>query len=242
MANSKVRAMAAHTKLSPRRSLGRLLSATFICAAILAFGLLGYSAEERAPSTSDGATEVFQDCVPNESGRLYKNLPAPWAKTTNSEIVHTRIGGRDFYVPRNYFRHPQIGCGAEEPAMLLRVLLPDLKPYSEEIAAEFEAQRGFGSKLNILLKSHPPTRPLEELVELYIEDGAVEKPAAATHGLMRGRHRHGDDVFTSRANTSTTRHIRRSRTRPDRGALSKVREHLETSLKYHLDRDSLRPS
>ena len=158
------------------------------------------------------------ECRENAEGRLYENLPAPWARTTSTEVVHTRIGGQDFYVPRNYFRHPQIGCGVEESGMLLRVLLPDLEPYSEETAAVFESQLGFGRNLNILVAGHPPRTPLDKLLDRYREGRAAGQAAAAPHGLLNGGQRHGDDLFFFETEERVDLLIRCAPFRPKRGA------------------------
>jgi hypothetical protein len=197
-----------------------------------------------------------QECNPNKLGQAYQNLPSPWRSTASADLIHTRIGGRDFYVPKNYFRHPQIGCGADEPGMLLRVLLPDLRPYSKETAAEFAAQRGFGNLLNILVTSTPPVRPLNELLEVVVGAGALHSPTRDTHGLSFARDRFGDDVFFSRTGGKVSPLISCRPIRPDRGAscghhfrfqeldiqLSYGREHLpnwlsiQTSAQNLLDR------
>lgn len=169
-----------------------------------------------APSLSSNATAGEPvKCTPNELGRRYEKLPAPNAPTVISDIVHTRIGGRDFYVPHNFFRHPQIGCGAEESGMLLRVLLPDLKPYSEETKEIFAAQRGWDMQMNILL-GRPKLRPFEELISDYLKEAAAQPPSAETHGLFHGRHEHGDDVFFHRDGLRVTQLIRCRPVQPDR--------------------------
>jgi hypothetical protein len=93
-------------------------------------------------------------CTPSPAGEAFRHLPAPYAPSTGTEIVHTRIGGHDFFVPRNYFRHPQIGCGVEEKAMLLRVLLPEMEGYTERNAHEIEGldKPGWGRWMNILVE------------------------------------------------------------------------------------------
>ena len=170
-----------------------------------------------------------KDCEENELGRVYESLPAPYGPTTEEEIVHTRIGGRNFYVPKNYFRHPQVGCGAEESGMLLRVLLPDLKPYSEETKAEFEAQRGFGLLMNILLSRPSGLIDLDEVAELWVKDTPVEPPSEATHGLSHAVHQHGDDIFFARIERRVVFIIRCSPILPGRGSgclhLFQFREH-----------------
>ena len=168
-------------------------------------------------------------CEENELGRVYENLPAPSAPTTERDIVHTRIGGRDFYVPKNYFRHPQIGCGVEETGMLLRVLLPDLKPFSEETKEEFEAQRGFGLLMNILLSRLSGLPTLDEVAELWVKDAPIEPPSEATHGLSHAVHNHGDDIFLWRIEGRVVHMIRCSPILPGRGSgcrqLFRLREH-----------------
>jgi hypothetical protein len=106
-------------------------------------------------ASSGGAESPSQaGCAPSPAGEAFRHLPAPYAPSAGTEIVHTRIGGNDFFVPRNYFRHPQIGCGADEPGMLLRVLLPEMEGYTEDNAREIEGldEPGWGRRMNILVE------------------------------------------------------------------------------------------
>ena len=161
------------------------------------------------------------ECEENVQGRLYQNLPAPYDPTMSTEIVHTRIGGRDFYVPRNYFRHPQIGCGVEEAAMLLRVLLPDLEPYSEETAPVFKAQRGHGRSLAILVSRGSDIKSPSELAKIHAKGSTIKKASEASFGLSRAKHRHGDDVFLNYVGSQVSALIRCNQFLPDRGASCK---------------------
>ena len=138
------------------------------------------------------------NCEPNAQAHKYEKSPAPYAPTTSSEIVHISIDGRDFYVPRNYFRHPPIGCGASETGMLLRVLLPELMPYSEATKDKFSAQRGWDMQMNILLTSDPPIRPFAELIDIYLTAREVEVPTEKTYHLYHGLHAAGDDIYYSK--------------------------------------------
>lgn len=193
----------------PSRNRGRLIASVLVAATLVVAGLTVVGGEEGAPAV---------ECEPSKPGQIREAAPA-LIRTTDDRIVHTRIGGGDFFVPRNYFRHPQIGCGIEEPGMLLRVLLPDLRPYSEETAAEFAAQRGHGMLMNILLTFEPHVRPLGELVDTALNGGPIDPPSSSTFGLFSGRERYDDDLFFSRQDDGhVTRLIRCRPTAPDRSA------------------------
>ena len=161
-----------------------------------------------------------KECEENELGRVYENLPAPSAPTTEKDIVHTRIGGRDFYVPKNYFRHPQVGCGVEESGMLLRVLLPDLKPFSEETRRVFETQPGAGDKMNILLTSEPPIIAFDKMVADFLEESSIKPPTDESYGLWSGQRKLPRyDSFFSRKGERVVRFIRCPPIRPNRGSV-----------------------
>lgn len=107
-------------------------------------------------NASLGPAEVKPDarCAPSAAGEAFRNLPAPFAPSAAADIVHIRISGNEFFVPRNYFRHPPIGCGVDEPGMLLRVLLPNMEGYTEQNVREIEGldEPGWGRRMNILVK------------------------------------------------------------------------------------------
>ena len=182
-------------------ALALLLSA--FASAPIAADLRGHSAE----------------CRENAEGRPSENRPAPWVRTTDSGIVHTIIGGQEFFVPLNYFQHPQIGCGVEEDAMLLRVLLPDLKPYSEETKRVFETTLGIGSYLNILVLRSSKVTSLRDLAKVYTEGGDVEPAGDRSYGLLLGKHIAGDDVFFSDVSGEIHQVIVCSPFRENRGAI-----------------------
>jgi len=121
-------------------------------------------------------------CVPDQRGLAFRNLPAP-GRTTDRAIVHTRIAGRDFFIPKNYFRHPQIGCGVEQDAMLLRVLLPDLLPYSSETAAEFDTAPGWGRRMNILATRQTKLVALGKVIDIYTRGDPGERSFDSSLGL-----------------------------------------------------------
>lgn len=126
------------------------------------------------------------DCEPSAAGRAFRHLPAPYAPGPDTGIVHTRVGGHDFYVPKNYFRHPSIGCGVEESGMLLRVLLPDMEGYSETNAREIEGldKPGWGRKINILVQALDRLRDFARL----LADGADPTVSYPTqYGLLHAR-------------------------------------------------------
>ena len=107
--------------------------------------------------------------------------------------------------------------------MLLRVLLTDLKPYSKETEEEYAAQRGIGRMMYILLTSHPPIRPLDELVGIYLEGDVADPPSRATLGLFHRRLRDGDDVYFSRSDDHVVRLIRCNPIKPNRGTICEHR-------------------
>src|SRR5690606_7424129 len=79
---------------------------------------------------------------------------------------------------------------------LLRVLLPDLAPYSEETAEQFAAQRGWGRKMNILIRPDERIRPLDELLALYLtEQSRLSYPIP---GLAHGADDAGGHVYYAR--------------------------------------------
>lgn len=150
-----------------------------------------------------GAAAIDEGCEPDKLGLAYQSDLAPYVPTTDTAIVHLKLGGHDFYVPKNYFRHPPIGCGAEERAMLLRVLLPDLKPYSDETAGEYAAQRGHGKKMNILISRKSERIPLDALLQTFLDEGSARPGSDETFGLSLGRYRGKDDLYFLRSETET---------------------------------------
>ena len=163
-----------------RRPLRRALVRSAVVALVSLVAILAGPGSGNADSNREG-------CEPSAAGRAFRNLPAPYAPRANPEIVHTRIGCHDLYVPRNYFRHPQIGCGVEEPGMLLRVLLPDMEGYTAANAREIEGldERGRGRRMNILVQTlgrlHGFTRPI-----FHARSGGVDPTAEhpTRHGLL----------------------------------------------------------
>jgi hypothetical protein len=139
--------------------------------------------------TSLGSAEDDRNaaCERSAAGQAFRNLPAPYAPSPGTDIVHTRIGGHDFYVPRNYFRHPQIGCGVEEPGMLLRVLLPDMEGYTKANAREIEDfdKPGRGRRMNILVQTLGSLRGFTPLI-FRAHTGGVEPTGAypKQYGLL----------------------------------------------------------
>lgn len=78
-------------------------------------------------------------------------------QTMNTEIVKYQIAGHRFSIPINYLRKATGKRKALKPRKLvkttqlsLRVVLPDMKPYSEETRAEFE-RLGWGNKVSLML-------------------------------------------------------------------------------------------
>ena len=119
-------------------------------------------------------------------------------ETTETTPVEVRVRGHLFVIPLNYFRYPPRRDGSEDDGFLLRALLPDLEPYMSDNAPEF-GRPGSGRKINILLHDGRTNRPLDELVEIYLEG---TKPSAHTeatyglaHGVARGTSRALGDIF-----------------------------------------------
>lgn len=126
------------------------------------------------------------DCQASTAGEAYRNLPAPYAPGPGTAIVHVRVGGQDFYVPQNYFRHPAIGCGAEEQGFLLRVLLPDMEGYTTANADEIEGvdKPGWRRRMNILVQAFNRLRDFTRL----LADGAAPTANYPTqYGLLYAR-------------------------------------------------------
>jgi hypothetical protein len=107
------------------------------------------------------------DCTPDSRARFARGAPIPPSLTTDTDVVHLRIDGRDFFVPRNFFRYPTIGCGAEESSMLLRVLPPDLMPYSESTKADFENSGGGPRWMNIYIQKIIASVTIRDLIQVY---------------------------------------------------------------------------
>jgi hypothetical protein len=189
-------------------SVGRLRS--FLAAIAIAMMVGGASGRAESPSQAG--------CAPSPAGEAFRHLPAPYAPSAGTEIVHTRIGGHDFFVPRNFFRHPQIGCGVEEKAMLLRVLLPEMEGYTEENAREIEGvdKPGWGRKMNILVQPFGRLSGYNRRM-FHASTGGVDPTAAypKQHGLLytpsnrirNGGPRSAVDVFFDRENGNLIRFI-----------------------------------
>jgi len=156
-------------------------------------------------------------CVPDQPGLAFRNLPAP-GSTTDRAIVHTRIAGRDYGIPKNYFRHPQIGCGVEQDGMLLRVLLPDLLPYSREIAAEFDTAPGWSRRMSILAKRQAKRVALEQVIAISTRGDPGERnfdPSLGLHFVPALRHGRVDRVYLTTEDTKITVVIGCDATIPD---------------------------
>lgn len=191
----------------------------FLRAAIPALALVGIGlgvvlAGER---TGSAGGEPSDGCEPSVAGQAFRNLPAPYAPSADTDIVHIRISGNEFRVPRNYFRHPPIGCGVDEPGMLLRVLLPKMKGYTEENGREIEGLKepGWGRKMNIMVQTFERLSGYTPATFQVFTSGV--DPTAAyprKHGLLytpnrrrAGGPRSAIDVFFDRDNGDVTRFI-----------------------------------
>lgn len=154
-------------------------------AALYAACLIVFLAEPQPAGAADAASD---GCETSAAGEAYRNLPAPYAPGPDTAIVHVRVGGQDFFVPKNYFRHPAVGCGAEQRAMLLRVLLPDMEGYTEANAREIEGldNPGWGRRMNILLQALEVTRDYRRIV-FHSFSGGVDPTGSypMEHGLLR---------------------------------------------------------
>jgi hypothetical protein len=82
--------------------------------------------------------------------------------------------------------------------MLLRVLLPDLKPFGAETAQEFASQRGHGNLMNILFSRPEDRIPLHELLAKWLKPGTETQSSNYTFGLYKGEHWPEDDLFFRR--------------------------------------------
>ena len=173
-----------------------------------------------AVGTSFGRTENSpqNDCAPSPAGEAFRHLPAPYAPSADTDVVHMRISGNEFLVPRNYFRHPPIGCGVDEPGMLLRVLVSDMEGYTEENASESESldEPGRGVRMNLLVQTFGRlSRYNRAMFQAF--SGGVDPMAAypKQHGLLYtasnrvrgGGPRSAIDVFFDRESGEMTRFI-----------------------------------
>jgi hypothetical protein len=150
------------------------------CVMVTLAGALPAHAED-APS---------DDCQASAAGEAYRNLPAPYAPGPSTAIVHVRVGGQNFYVPQNYFRHPAIGCGAEEQGFLLRVLLPDMEGYTAANADEIEGvdKPGWGRRMNILVQALEGARDYMRFVFHPFSGGVDPNGTYPTqYGLLHAR-------------------------------------------------------
>jgi len=192
----------------PFRHFPRWISAAAI--ATFAAGSVG---------TSSFANEAraARNCEPDRLGLAARRLPSPYLSAAQ-ELVHVRIGGQDFHIPRNYFRHPPIGCGVEERAMLLRVLLPDLRPYGEDTAKEFASQRGHGNLMNILFSRPQDRIPLPKLLAALLKPGTEAHPKIDTYGLHKGEYEPEDDLYFRKSDNEISAIFLCRTERPNRSA------------------------
>jgi hypothetical protein len=189
-------------------SVGRLRS--FLPAIAIAM-MVGGASSGRAESPSQAG------CAPSAAGQAFRHLPAAYAPSADTEIAHTRIGGHDFFVPRNFFRHPQIGCGADESGMLLRVLLPEMEGYTERNTREIEGldKPGWGRRMNILVEGFGQFSGFTPRTFQIFTSGVDHTAAYPTrHGLLYtpSRRRAGGprstiDVYFDRENGDVIRFI-----------------------------------
>jgi hypothetical protein len=103
--------------------------------------------------------------------------------------------------------------------MLLRVLLPDLKPFSAETAQEFASQRGIGNLMNILFSRPQDRIPLTRLLAIRLKPSTEARSGADTYGLHIGKDADWveDDLFFWRSADDVVALIFCNKERPDRG-------------------------
>jgi hypothetical protein len=159
-------------------------------------------------------------------------------ETTDTTPVTVRIAGHTFVIPLNYFRHPPRRDGGEDDGFLLRVLLPDLEPYTAENAEAFR-EPGFGRKMNILLHDERIVRPLNEILRSpHFGTTELSQPSLATHGLAHGINEKGEDIYASYNSGELVAVLRCQRLQPQR---SPPCEHyfgwksFDVRVHYHLD-------
>lgn len=90
--------------------------------------------------------------------------------TMNTRPICFHIAGHRFLVPRNYLIHRYSGDNVRTTTVVLYVLLPDMKPYTQETKAEFE-KLGHNNKLSILVQeSGPGYATVAESFERFKDD------------------------------------------------------------------------
>lgn len=71
---------------------------------------------------------------------------------TDTEPIHVRLSGRDYYIPANYF-DAVINSGVDQRDILLVALLPSLEPRTRENWDEFMKVPGFGRRVHLLVEA-----------------------------------------------------------------------------------------
>lgn len=95
-------------------------------------------------------------------GKSRPAVPLPYVPSDDATPVDIEFAGTRMRIPRNYFRYPpENGGGKQEGGVLLRVLLPDLKPYTRETAWELDGRLGWGDRLQIMISDKNKGNSLE---------------------------------------------------------------------------------
>ncbi len=115
-------------------------------------------------------------------------FPPSWMQSplrTDSEIIHVRLSGQDYYIPANYFDSP-VDPGLDQRNILLVALLPDLEGRTKENWDEFMKVPGWGSRVRMLITGtkdpehflRSVRRNVEKLYGPYV-------PSSTFNGLIR---------------------------------------------------------
>ena len=133
--------------------------------------------------TTAAAVGILIGFAPGLPPARGESLPAlALTETADTTPVRLEFRGHRFVIPRNYFRYPPELDPEAKGGFLLRVLLPDMAPYTAENAKEFDAP-GFGRKLSILVHNEPEIRPLAELLRFRLKGIGLDEPLRTTYGL-----------------------------------------------------------
>lgn len=133
--------------------------------------------------TTAAAVGIPIGFAPGLSPARGESLPAlALTETADATPVRLEFRGHRFVIPRNYFRYPPELDPEAKGGFLLRVLLPDMAPYTAATASAFYAP-GLSRKMNVLIHNEPQIRPLDELLAITLEGRPLESPSQGTYGL-----------------------------------------------------------
>jgi hypothetical protein len=104
---------------------------------------------------------------------------------TDSEIIHVRLSGQDYYIPANYFDSPT-DPGLDQRNVLLVALLPDMQGRTNENWDEFMEVSGWGRRVTMLITATKDTKHMLRSNQRAVESlyGPYD-PSGTFYGLQR---------------------------------------------------------